>query len=105
MKITPPGDIRPAFDADIAVLRDVVDAQFGRGKGRLLFPDDKVIVLNKVPHIDRMDEAIVDGEILGSLRYDPGKGYTFVLRMEGGRRLAKGLKKGYVIVHEGAVEL
>ncbi len=104
VKITPPGDIRPAFDADTTILRDVADAQFGRGKGRLLFPDDKVIVLNKVPHIDRMDEAIVDGEVLGSLRYDPGKGYAFVLRMEGGRRLAKGLRKGFVTVHEGAVE-
>ena len=104
VKITPPGDVRPAFSADIDVLRETVDSQFGKGKGLLLFPDDKVIVLNRVPHIDRMDEAIVDGEVLGSLRYDPGRGYTFVLRMEAGRRLASGLRKGYVIVHEGAVE-
>ncbi len=104
MKITPPGDIRPAFDSDVAVLRETVDAQFGKGKGTLLIPDDKVVVLNKVPHIDRMDEVILDGIVLGSLRFDPAKGYAFVLRMEGGRRLTKGLGKGYVVVHEGAVE-
>lgn len=104
VKITPPGDVRPAFDADICVLRDTVDGQFGKGKGKLQFPDDKVIILNKAPHLDRMDEVILDGKVLGSLRYDPGRGYQFVLRMEGGRRLAKGLRKAFVVVHEGAVK-
>ncbi len=103
VKITPPGDVRPAFAVDVALVREVIDAQFGKGKGRTLLPDDKVVVLNKVPHVDRMDEVIVDGEVLGSLRYDPGKSYTFVLRMEGGRRLSKGLRKGFIVVHEGAI--
>ncbi|UCD92476.1 MAG: phosphoadenosine phosphosulfate reductase family protein [Methanobacteriota archaeon] len=103
VKITPPGDARPAFKADIDVLKETVDRQFGRGKGELLFPDNKTIVLNKVPHLDRMDEVIIDGHVLGSLRFDPGSGYHFVLRMEGGRRLAKGLRKGFITVHKGAV--
>lgn len=103
VKITPPGDVRPAFGADIDILRNRVNSQFGKGKGRTLFPDDKVVILNKVPHLDRMDEVILDGRVLGSLRYDPGKGYLFVLRMEGGRRLARGLRKGLVMVHDGAV--
>jgi phosphoadenosine phosphosulfate reductase len=102
--ITPPGDVRPAFESDILLLRKTIDSQFGKGKGNLLIPADKVVVLNKVPHLDRMDEVILDGQVLGSLRYDLGKGYSFVLRIEGGRRLAEDLKKGYVIVHEGAVE-
>ncbi len=104
MKITPPGDIRPAFAADISLVRERIDSQFGKGTGQLFLPDDKVVVLNKVPHIDRMDEVILDGQVLGSLRFDPGKGYSFILRVEGGRRLAKDLSRGYIIVHEGAVE-
>jgi phosphoadenosine phosphosulfate reductase len=104
VKITPPGDVRPAFGADVDILMSTADAQFGKGKGKLLFPDDKIIILNKVPHIDRMDEVILDGQVLGSLRYDPGKGYLLVLRIEGGRRLAKGMRKGFVVVHDGAVE-
>ncbi|MEE9116482.1 MAG: phosphoadenosine phosphosulfate reductase family protein [Thermoplasmata archaeon] len=104
VKITPPGDIRPAFAADISLVRERIDSQFGKGTGQLFLPDDKVVVLNKVPHIDRMDEVILDGQVLGSLRFDPGKGYSFILRVEGGRRLAKDLSRGYIIVHEGAVE-
>ncbi len=104
MKITPPGDIRPAFAADISLVRGRIDFQFGKGTGQLFLPDDKVVVLNKVPHIDRMDEVILDGQVLCSLRFDPGKGYSFILRVEGGRRLAKDLSRGYIIVHEGAVE-
>ncbi len=104
VKITPPGDVRPAFKADIEILRDTIDGQFGKGKGKLLIPDHKTIVLNKAPHLDRMDEVILDGQVLGSLRYDPGRGYIFILRMEGGRRLAQGLRKGFVVVHQGAVD-
>ncbi|MCK5292692.1 MAG: phosphoadenosine phosphosulfate reductase family protein [Thermoplasmata archaeon] len=104
VKITPPGDIRPAFAADISLVREIIDSQFGKGTGQLFLPDDKVVVLNKVPHIDRMDEVILDGQVLGSLRFDPGKGYSFILRVEGGRRLAKDLSRGYIVVHEGAVE-
>jgi phosphoadenosine phosphosulfate reductase len=86
--LTPPGDVRPAFDHDITLIRDAIDSQFGTGTGELLLPDDKVILLNKVPALDRMDEIIVDGQVVGALRYDIGRGWTFIVRMYGAVSIA-----------------
>ena len=33
VEITPPGDVRPAFEHDIEHIRSVVDKQFGEGTG------------------------------------------------------------------------
>ncbi|MBS3782764.1 MAG: phosphoadenosine phosphosulfate reductase family protein, partial [Candidatus Thermoplasmatota archaeon] len=105
--ITPPGDVRPAFDEDIELIRKTIDNQWGEEYSYELISEGKPIVLNGIPYRDRMDEIIVDGEVIGALRYNParklkGKNpYEFILRPW------KGLKKpdkGFVVVDEGAVE-
>ncbi|MDD4440084.1 MAG: phosphoadenosine phosphosulfate reductase, partial [Tissierellia bacterium] len=60
--VTPPGDIRPAFDYDIKRINSVSEKQFNAP----LIPDGHLVVLNKAPYEDRMDEIIVDGEVLAS---------------------------------------
>ncbi|MEM2943608.1 MAG: phosphoadenosine phosphosulfate reductase family protein [Methanomassiliicoccales archaeon] len=104
MRITPPGDIRPAFMADIAKISDIVDNQFGTGCSQHLIPSNSLILLNKIPAIDRMDEIIVNGEIVGSLRYDIGVGWKFILRMSGARVLARVAVRGLVVADEGVVK-
>ncbi|MFQ5910172.1 MAG: phosphoadenosine phosphosulfate reductase family protein [Thermoplasmata archaeon] len=102
--VTPPGDTRPAFESDIRLVRKIIDGQFGEGSGESLIPDDKIVLLNGVPHLDRMDEVILDGQVLGALQYNPGSRYKFIPRMEAARRLAPSLKRSWIIVDDGAVE-
>lgn len=101
--MTPPADVRPAFDHDLNIIRDVVDRQFGEGSGEHLIPSGRVVLLNKVPALDRMDEVIIDGEVVGALRYDLGRGYVFVNRMQGAKRIAPVVSRGHVESDEGAL--
>ncbi|MFW5953327.1 MAG: phosphoadenosine phosphosulfate reductase family protein [Candidatus Natronoplasma sp.] len=105
--ITPPGDIRPAFEEDIERIRETIDKQWGENYSYEIFSEGKPVVLNGIPYRDRMDEVIVDGKVIGALRYNPERKlsdkdpYEFILRPW------KGLKRpeeGFVEVDDGAVE-
>ncbi|MGA7799074.1 MAG: phosphoadenosine phosphosulfate reductase family protein [Methanoregula sp.] len=65
--LTPPGDARPAFPADIALINSTFDEHFGAP----LVPEGQLVLLNKVPDTDRMEEIVIGGGIAGSLRYIP----------------------------------
>jgi phosphoadenosine phosphosulfate reductase len=97
--ITPPGDVRPAFQYDIDLINRITEIQFGKQ----LIPAGRLVVLNKAPYEDRMDEVVFDGEVMGSLRFELEKmGWVFIPRLEGARRLAGGKK--WIIVDKGAVD-
>jgi len=87
VSLTPPGDVRPAFPSDIERIWELVDDRFGDGCGSLLVPDDKVILLNKCPDLDRLDEIIVDGFVVAALQYVPLKGWRVLPRIEGANRM------------------
>ncbi|MCX8173726.1 MAG: phosphoadenosine phosphosulfate reductase family protein [Thermoplasmata archaeon] len=101
--VTPPGDVKPGFTRELRMFRQILDRQFGKGCGTALFPKNKVVVLNPVPSIDKMYEIILDGQVVGAVRYDIKKGWQMLLRMEGAFRIAKFLTKNYVVADEGAV--
>lgn len=65
--ITPPGDARPAFPFDIALVNSIYEDHFGTP----LIPEGHLCLLNKVPDNDRMEEIIVGGGVAGSIRYIP----------------------------------
>ena len=104
VELTPPGDVRPAFDCDLKLARSIVDSQFGAVCGIELIPDDIIVLLNKSPALDRMDELIFNGKVQGTLRYDPGEDYKFILRMEGAQRIENKISKNWIVVDPGAVE-
>ncbi len=104
VNLTPPGDARPAFAHDVDLVRRTVDRQFGAGAGKVLIPDGKIVLLNKVPALDRMNEVIVDGEVVGSLRYDLGKGWVFISRMPAAQAIQDAIIKNFVVSDEGAVD-
>ena len=105
VSITPPGDARPAFDFDRRMIKELLDLQFGEGCGELLLPDNKVVLLNRAPSEDRLDEIIVDGYVLGALRYDIfSSEFTVSLRVEGAVRILPNLKRSWIVVDEGAVQ-
>lgn len=102
--LTPPGDARPAFPYDIQMIRELVDGDYGEGAGEALLPEGHIVILSKAPALDRMDEVVVDGDIVATVRYDMGVGWKLILRMQGALRIAGKAKKGWVICDPGAIK-
>ena len=65
--ITPPGDARPGFPSDIRLINRIFEDAFGTK----LIPDGHLVILNKVPDDDRMEEIILGGAVVGAIRYLP----------------------------------
>jgi phosphoadenosine phosphosulfate reductase len=104
VKISPPGDPFPAMDGHLTRAKNAIDAQFGDEVGSKLLPSDKTIVMNKVSSLDAMYEIVVDGLIVGRLRFDiPKRGYTFLLSLEGARRIGVVSKQKWVTLHDGVL--
>ncbi|MFX1440132.1 MAG: phosphoadenosine phosphosulfate reductase family protein [Promethearchaeota archaeon] len=105
VEISPPGDPYPAMEGHLRSAISTIDRQFGEGVGQKVLPADKTIVINKVPSLDAMFEYVVDGHIIGRHRYDiPQRGYTFLLSLEGGRRIAEHSKQKWVSCHDGVLQ-
>ena len=99
--VTPPGDIRPAFDRDIELINETVKRHFGCE----IIPKDKIVLLNNAPGYDRFDEIIMDGRVIGVLKYDVKKQeFLFLPRLFGARMLRlNGGKKRFVEIAEDAL--
>ncbi len=70
--LSPPGDVRPALQGDKRRMISVVRSQFGEisvNKFMKLI-ENQIILLNKVPYIDKMDEIIIQGIVVGIFRYN-----------------------------------
>jgi len=82
-----------------------IDSQYGDGIGKIILPPTKTIIMNKVSSIDAMYEIIVDGYVVGRLRFDiPKRGYTFLLSPIGARRIGKISKQKWVSIHDGVFQ-
>jgi phosphoadenosine phosphosulfate reductase len=104
VKLTPPGDARPAFDHDVLTVRALVDSQFGKGCGDIAVPPGRLVLLNKAPDIDRMDEVILDGHVVGAVRFDIAHGDKFLPRGITASRMQARVSRGFVRVDAGASE-
>jgi len=105
VKVTPPSNVKPMFAEERNRLWRTVNEQYGEGVAPLIAPDDKISLLNKVPHIDAAYEVIVDGHVLGLWEYDVrGGAFCFIPYMEGARRMAKQRAKKWILVDRGAEE-
>ncbi len=106
LDVTPPGDLRFAFERDVEFIRSVFGEHYGVDVGEIL--DGKVVLLNKVPGEDDAYEIIVDGYVFGHIRFDPIElRWRAGLKLEGATALWKlhGRKmRKWVIVDKGAVE-
>jgi len=96
--VTPPGDARPAFPADITLINQIYQDHFGAP----LIPEGHIALLNKVPDNDRMEEVIVGGGVAGIIRYFPDRrSWEPVPRPEACRLFSP--TRRYVMVSEDAV--
>jgi phosphoadenosine phosphosulfate reductase len=96
--VTPPGDARPAFPADLERINRIYEEHFGAP----LIPEGHLALLNKVPDQDRMEEIVVGGGIAGIIRYFPQeRRWEPVPRPEACTLFSP--RKRYVIVDDDAI--
>ncbi len=72
LSIIEPGDIRPAFNGDIDIIKEALLIEFGTDillKELNIAPE--ATFLNKVPHYDDMKNVIVGGISVGRFFFDP----------------------------------
>nr|QEE14775.1 Ferredoxin [Candidatus Prometheoarchaeum syntrophicum] len=85
LPVSPPGDIRPAFADDYITLWKCVDKQYGEGVGETLLPTSKIVLISRIGGLDRTEEVIVDGKILGILQFNILlNDFEFLPKLEGG---------------------
>ncbi|MBP2132509.1 phosphoadenosine phosphosulfate reductase [Methanomicrobium sp. W14] len=99
VSITPPGDIRPAFKADIDHINDLYLKQFGEK----LVPEGHIVILNKIPDVDRMEEVIMGGAVVCAYRYIPSEKRWELLPRVHAAKYSKPKYK-YIVADDGAVE-
>ncbi len=97
--LTPPGDARPAFPADIAWINAVFTEHFGVP----LVPEGHLVLLNKVPDTDRMEEIIIGGAVIGNIRYIPEQDRWEPIPRPVAGLLIKPTRR-YVVVDDGAID-
>lgn len=89
VSVTPPGDVRPAFERD----RLLVNRLFEENFGVPLIPDGYLCLLNKVPDDDRMEEVIIGGAVVCSIRFLPSENRWEVLPREAAAALVTPVKR------------
>ena len=96
-RITRPGDVRPAFPADIGITRKAVINEFNdEDLAKNLIPNNEVVLLNKIPgYADQADEVIVRGRIVGHRFYDIKKRMWRFRPLYEGVSEILALKRGY----------
>ncbi|MHA1769590.1 MAG: phosphoadenosine phosphosulfate reductase domain-containing protein [Candidatus Thorarchaeota archaeon] len=105
VEISPPGDAFPAMDGHLKRVIDAIDAQYGAGTGSKIIPSNKTVVMNKVASLDAMYEVVVDGYIIGRLRFDiPKLSYSFLLSIEGARRIGAVSRQKWVTLDDGVLK-
>ena len=113
MTVTPPGDIRPAFEGERRLLKQIINRDFGEGMGEALFPEEKIILVNKIGALDVKYEVFVDGYNIGVISYDiPTCVYKFKMKPYGGhflyfysKKLGITLRKHIVISKEAEIHI
>jgi len=83
------GDVRPAFKINIERIRNIINSQYGTPSGQILIPNNKIILLNRVPRVkSRQMEVIIDGQIIGKVKYNEEiLKFIFIPSIEGAKRL------------------
>ncbi|MFW9903394.1 MAG: phosphoadenosine phosphosulfate reductase family protein [Candidatus Thorarchaeota archaeon] len=107
VQVAPPGDVRPAFEGDLRRMVSVVQYQFGEVSAQKFqnLLENQVVLLNKVPYIDRMDEIIYQGEVIGVFRFNLIKGsFELLPRTSLASEIWDLKSKRWVAVDSGAKE-
>lgn len=69
VKLTPPGDVRPALGSELKHVYSLLRRYLGDDWSEIV-PRRKVVLLNKIQYPDMADEVIIDGQIVCHKHYD-----------------------------------
>ncbi len=69
VKLTPPGDVRPALGFELKRVYSLLEKYLGKGWEKIV-PKRKVVLLNKIQYPDMADEVIIDGQVICHRYYD-----------------------------------
>ncbi|MEM2943482.1 MAG: phosphoadenosine phosphosulfate reductase family protein [Methanomassiliicoccales archaeon] len=91
--VTMPGDLRPCLDEGNLIIKRLFEKHFD-----IPNPFNGLqILLNKIPGIDRADEIIVDGWLIGTISFDPIiDDFRLELKVDGARALVDVAKSGII---------
>ncbi|MBR5008247.1 MAG: phosphoadenosine phosphosulfate reductase family protein, partial [Methanocorpusculum sp.] len=98
VSVTPPGDVRPAFERDRVLVNRIFEEQFGVP----LIPNDQIAILNKVPDEDRMEEIILGGAVVCAVRFLPAENRWEVLPREAAAEFVSPTKRIIKVTDEAA---
>jgi len=101
--VSAPWDLRPAFKKDIALIRRLADEEYGTGCGRDLIPDDRVVILNDNSRGSDSVEIVIDGYVVGMIRFKYDMRWHITLDIAGFRRVLPHLEKHRVIASHSGV--
>ncbi|MEM4576824.1 MAG: phosphoadenosine phosphosulfate reductase family protein [Candidatus Nezhaarchaeales archaeon] len=103
VKVTPPGNIKPMFNNEKVRIENSIVKEYGKTVIPLIVPEDRIVLLNKVPHMDVAYEIIVDGHVVGLWEFDVGlQNFRLMPYMEGARRMAISRARKWILVDRGA---
>ncbi len=105
VKLTPPGDAFPASPGALEEIKGLLDSAYGPGVGDGLLPDDKLVLLNVLPAMDRALEIVLDGRVMGRNFYRPRKEkWVFKPTLEGAARISSLSHARRVTADPGAIK-
>ncbi|MEM2664432.1 MAG: hypothetical protein QXQ32_04490, partial [Candidatus Methanomethylicia archaeon] len=106
LNATPPIDARPAFQEDIKRIIKAILREFKDEKAvKTLIERDKIVLLNKIPHIDQADEIIIDGRVIGQIYFNPKIGvWRFKPVEEGSARIIANTSGYWCIIKRRRIE-
>ena len=103
VKLAPPFDVRPAFDMDVISIKNTIETLFGESTGSFL--TNKLVLLNPSSFLDRQDEVIIDGIVIGLYRFNISKSrFEFHPKFTGARHIwnTNTKKHRWVRIDQGA---
>ena len=86
LRLTEPGDARPAFEHDLRVVETAYRNETSDRKGSSLLLGSGVKLLNKVPFMDLMYEVVSEGVVVARIYWEPAEGRWRIRFSEPGLR-------------------
>ncbi len=101
--VSTPWDLRPAFERDVGLIRELADEEYGAGCGLDLIPDDRVVILNDNSRGSDSIEIVIDGYVAGKIKFGYDMKWHISLDIAGFRKILPHLQKHKVIANRNGV--
>lgn len=99
-------DARPAFKSDIALIEELLNRTYGGGAVKALNLECQVVLLNRLPYLDKAYEILLGGKVLAHILFDV---FSLSWKIKPLRALLKfmeenGIDYPYVVLNKEKIE-